>query len=376
MFDRRRIVDFDGKELREFRANPTSVLPVTLVVLICLVLPFLVLRIVPSATGQSIANDDMLRKAVEFASKHLDEFADTDRLKQAAEAFLFQQFLMLFLIAPLLGGVALAAHSVVGEKQGKTLEPLLTTPVGTSELLVAKVLAAFLPSLVIEVVGLILYLLALWLLRGAWRPPGGGKRRSIVLLGAIGPLATLAALQATIAVSSRANDPRSAQQIAVLLVLPLMIMLIGQIVGAFVVTTTTLLLMAVAMAVAWGLLVMLSVAMFDRENDPDPLAIDVYSNGSGPPLIVVPGIQGRWEWLRPALDALSRRAGLISYSLCGDFGASWRMDSALGFENYFRQLDDVFERARIDRAADMWQSLTVVSSRSVTPPPVRTAFRG
>ena len=51
-----------------------------------------------------------------------------------------------------------------------------------------------------------------------------------------------------------------------LLVLPLMIMLIGQIVGAFVVTTTTLLLMAVAMAVAWGLLVMLSVALFDREN--------------------------------------------------------------------------------------------------------------
>ena len=265
MFDRRRIGTLMGKELREFRANPTSVLPVTLVVLICLVLPFLVLKIVPSATGQSIANDDMLRKAVSFASKHLDEFAALSS-ETAAEAFLFQQFLMLFLIAPLLGGVALAAHSVVGEKQGKTLEPLLTTPVGTSELLVAKVLAAFLPSLVIEVVGLILYLLALWLLASPGVLQAVVSARSLVLLGAIGPLATLAALQATIAVSSRANDPRSAQQIAVLLVLPLMIMLIGQIVGAFVVTTTTLLLMAVAMAVAWGLLVMLSVALFDREN--------------------------------------------------------------------------------------------------------------
>ena len=71
----------------------------------------------------------------------------------------------------------------------------------------------------------------------------------------------------------------------------------------------------------------------------------MYSNGSGPPLIVVPGIQGRWEWLRPALDALSRTCRTISYSLCGDFGASWRMDSALGFENYLRQLDDVFDRA-------------------------------
>ena len=77
----------------------------------------------------------------------------------------------------------------------------------------------------------------------------------------------------------------------------------------------------------------------------------MYSNGSGPPLIVVPGIQGRWEWLRPALDALSRTCRTISYSLCGDFGASWRMDSALGFENYLRQLDDVFDRAGIERAA-------------------------
>lgn len=264
MLSRRTISTLVRKELREFRANPTSVLPVTLVVLICLILPFMVLKVVPSATGQSIANDDMLRKAVTFASKHLEEFAALSA-DQAAEAFLFQQFLMLFLIAPLLGGVALAAHSVVGEKQGRTLEPLLTTPIRTSELLLAKVLAAFLPSLVIEVVGLILYLI----LVGIFAAPGVLQAvvsaRSIVLLVAIGPLATLAALQATIAVSSRANDPRSAQQIAVLLVLPLMIMLIGQIVGAFVVTMTTLVLVAVAMAVAWGLLLVLSVAIFDRE---------------------------------------------------------------------------------------------------------------
>ena len=26
--------------------------------------------------------------------------------------------------------------------------------------------------------------------------------------------------------------------------------------------------------------------------------------GSGPPLVLIPGIQGRWEYLRPAIDAL------------------------------------------------------------------------
>jgi 3-oxoadipate enol-lactonase len=76
----------------------------------------------------------------------------------------------------------------------------------------------------------------------------------------------------------------------------------------------------------------------------------MYSNGSGPPLIVVPGIQGRWEWLRPALDALQRNCRTVSYSLCGDFGAGWRVDPALGFENYLRQLDHVFDRAKVERA--------------------------
>ena len=79
-------------------------------------------------------------------------------------------------------------------------------------------------------------------------------------------LAALTALQATIAVSSRANDPRSAQQIAVLLVLPLVAMLVGQIAGAFVITTTILAGIAAALALIWVLLVMLSVALFDREN--------------------------------------------------------------------------------------------------------------
>jgi pimeloyl-ACP methyl ester carboxylesterase len=56
---------------------------------------------------------------------------------------------------------------------------------------------------------------------------------------------------------------------------------------------------------------------------------------------VVPGIQGRWEWFRPALDALAGHCRVASYSLCGEFGCGWPRDPALGFDNYLRQLDDV-----------------------------------
>ena len=43
--------------------------------------------------------------------------------------------------------------------------------------------------------------------------------------------------------------------------------------------------------------------------------------GTGPPVIVIPGIQGRWEWMRPALRALVPTCRTISYSLAGDAGA-------------------------------------------------------
>jgi ABC-2 type transport system permease protein len=155
---------------------------------------------------------------------------------------------------------------VVGEKQGRTLEPLLTTPLTTMELLVAKVMAALLPALAIELAGLAVYVsLAAWL-----AAPGVAATlvsgRSLVLVGLLGPFASLAALQLTIAISSRVSDPRSAQQIAVILVLPLVVMLVGQVAGAFVISSAMLAVVALGLAAAWVVLVLFSVALFDRES--------------------------------------------------------------------------------------------------------------
>jgi 3-oxoadipate enol-lactonase len=77
----------------------------------------------------------------------------------------------------------------------------------------------------------------------------------------------------------------------------------------------------------------------------------IFDRGSGPPLVVIPGLQGRWEWTRPALSRLADRCRTISYSLCGDIGATHTLDAALGFENYVRQLDAVLDAARVERAA-------------------------
>jgi pimeloyl-ACP methyl ester carboxylesterase len=77
----------------------------------------------------------------------------------------------------------------------------------------------------------------------------------------------------------------------------------------------------------------------------------MFDSGSGPPLIVIPGVQGRWEWMQPALMALQTRCRTIAYTLCGDFGSERKLDPALGFENYMQQLDAVFEERGLARAA-------------------------
>jgi pimeloyl-ACP methyl ester carboxylesterase len=77
----------------------------------------------------------------------------------------------------------------------------------------------------------------------------------------------------------------------------------------------------------------------------------VFDQGRGAPLIVIPGVQGRWEWMKPPLDELGKQCRALSYTLCGDIGSDMPFDPTLGFDNFIRQLDRVFDRSGIDRAA-------------------------
>src|SRR5215471_5198725 len=55
--------------------------------------------------------------------------------------------------------------------------------------------------------------------------------------------------------------------------------------------------------------------------------------------------------MKPTLDELGKRCRTLSYTLCGDIGSGMKFDRALGFDNFVRQLDDLFERTGIQRAA-------------------------
>jgi 3-oxoadipate enol-lactonase len=77
----------------------------------------------------------------------------------------------------------------------------------------------------------------------------------------------------------------------------------------------------------------------------------MFDHGTGPPLVVVPGVQGRWEWMMPALCELRKHSRTVTYTLCGDIGSGVQFDPALGFDNYIRQLDAVLDRAGLEQTA-------------------------
>jgi 3-oxoadipate enol-lactonase len=72
--------------------------------------------------------------------------------------------------------------------------------------------------------------------------------------------------------------------------------------------------------------------------------------GKGPPLVLIPGIQGRWEYLRPAIDALATSFRTLTFPLCGEPGCDAPRDPALGMDNDARQIAAVLDRSGVGRA--------------------------
>lgn len=66
------------------------------------------------------------------------------------------------------------------------------------------------------------------------------------------------------------------------------------------------------------------------------------------PLVLIPGIQGRWEWMQPAIDELARESFVIPCSLPGEPGTDGNSNGS--FDSFVGYLDSVLDAARVDRA--------------------------
>jgi len=175
-------------------------------------------------------------------------------------------YALLFMMLPVLIPVTIAAYSIVGEKTTHSLEPLLATPITDTELLAGKALAAIIPAILatwlayfIYAVGAVIMLGSELILEFVLAPIW------LLAIFIVGPLMTFLAVCIAIMVSSRVTDPRVAEQLSGFVVLPIILLLIGQSVGWIIISRELIYLLGAFILVLDVVLGFITVKTFRRE---------------------------------------------------------------------------------------------------------------
>jgi ABC-type transport system involved in multi-copper enzyme maturation permease subunit len=185
---KRRVRSIFRKELREYRRNGSLVVGAMAVLpLIFVITPLIDIFAVPASAAGALRNGDPL---------------------------------LYMLGIPAIVPAAIAAYSVVGERQQGTLEPVLTTPIRREEFLLGKALAALVPSLAIAYAVYALVLASVGLFAQPAVASALLRGPEILAQLLFTPLLAGWSIWVGIAISTRARDVRVAQQLGMLANLP------------------------------------------------------------------------------------------------------------------------------------------------------------
>jgi len=251
------------KDWLEIRRNwqvimPVIILPVVLSVLMPIAL----------ANGFSTAANDS--KQINITnSLPIDARADAAGLDQgqaAAYIMLLYLFAPFFLIIPLMASSVIASDSFAGEKERKTTEALLATPITDSELLLGKIIVSFVPAMLITIFSFIVYsaiadsmfvpiIHHIVLPNASW----------LLLVFALAPALTITGIGATVLISSKVKGFREAQQISGLLLLPILALVIAQLSGMLFFGPAVIIALTLAFLGADAVLFKIGTRIFRRE---------------------------------------------------------------------------------------------------------------
>jgi pimeloyl-ACP methyl ester carboxylesterase len=78
--------------------------------------------------------------------------------------------------------------------------------------------------------------------------------------------------------------------------------------------------------------------------------MNIIDRGTGTPVVLIPGIQGRWEWMGPAVDALSKQCRVITFSLADEPTSGARFDESAGVWSYVEHVKNVLDAKGIREA--------------------------
>jgi ABC-type Na+ efflux pump permease subunit len=201
-----------------------AIVPIVLTVLIPLAL-IIGVHYIGSAT-------DILREIGPLLKKLPSEYKAYSPAQLVLKVTIDYMFPSYFLIIPIMCSGIMGASSLVGEKEHKTMETLLYTPISMEQLLRAKILGVFIPSYIITLLSFIAF--------GIVMNIGGfiyfGRLifpdiKWLIIILWISPAINFLSLTLTVMVSAKSKTFQEAQQVSGILVLPIVLILIGQMTG-------------------------------------------------------------------------------------------------------------------------------------------------
>lgn len=173
---------------------------------------------------------------------------------------------LFFLLIPIMVASVMAAGSFVGEKEKRTLETLFYSPLTITEIFQAKVFASFALSMLVSLGSFVLLVVVLeaemFIFMGKGIIPGATW---ILILLLVSPALSMISIALIVRGSVKAKTIEESQQKAVFLILPIILLVVGQFAGLFLINVWLLLLLGAILAVIAFFLLQEAVKGFSYE---------------------------------------------------------------------------------------------------------------
>lgn len=263
-----------GKDWLEIRRNWQVILPIVVVPLIISVFIPVVLTLIAtlaptsnisSFSGASLGGfETLIQNLPKQIQEQIAGLTEMQTMVYIMAVYFFAPF---FLIIPLMASSVIASDSFAGEKERKTIEALLATPLSDSELFLGKILVSFIPSMIITIVSFVVYtaifdVLSFSFFSGIFLLP---NLNWILLIFGLAPTVALVSIGLTVIISAKVKGFREAQQISVILLIPILALVFGQAAGAVVFGPPIIALLTIVFAVIAFVVFRIGVSTFKRE---------------------------------------------------------------------------------------------------------------
>ena len=263
------ILTIARKDLKEATQNksvwlPMLVIPIMFVVLLPVVM-ILVVGSAGSASQSMLSDPDMATFFARMPEVMKESLAGLNAIQSGIVMMLGYFFAPFFLIMPLMYSTVIAAESFAGERERKTVEALLYTPVKDAELFIGKVLASFIPAVLITLGSFLVYIIVLntfgyRIMGRVWFP----LPNWYALILWVSPAISLLGTAFTVLISTKVQTFMGAYQSSASLVVLVLGLLAGQATGVLYLSPLVSLLLGAGIWLVDVILVYFAVKSFNR----------------------------------------------------------------------------------------------------------------